>query len=147
MGLAENIGLVVLLAAVLLIVLIALRRALLSRAGGFDVSWRVNPAHNDRGWLLGQACYRGGQLGLYRSFSPLPMASKKFDRATLHLGKVRDPIDAERELLPANVVIVPGTYSGVTVEMALSVDALTALRSWVESRPPGSRLPDRPSSH
>jgi hypothetical protein len=72
MELAEIIGLIILVAAVLMIALIVVRRGLIIRAGGFDVSWRLRRRDDDRGWLLGQARYRGGRLGLYRSLSPLP---------------------------------------------------------------------------
>lgn len=141
MELAEVIGLVVLIAAALAIVVIAVRRALLVRAGGFDVSWRLRPSDTDRGWSLGQGRYRGSQLGLYRSFSPLPVAAKTLDRARLSLGAVREPVGAEPDLLPVDAVIVRCTDGGAPFELALSGDALTGLRSWVESRPPGSRSP------
>lgn len=141
MGLVEMVGFLVLAAVVLLIVIIVARRAVLVRAGGFDVSWRCNPAADDRGWLLGQARYRGDELGLYRSFSPLPTPALTVARASLLLGAIREPVGAEPDLLPPGVVIVPGSCQGVPLELALSEDALTALRAWVESRPPGSRLP------
>lgn len=141
MGLVEMIGFLVLAAVVLLVVFIIVRRAVLIRAGGFDVSWRCNPGANDRGWLLGQARYRGDELGLYRSFSPLPTPALTISRASLQLGAIRPPVGEEPELLPPGVVIVPGSFGGTPLELALTEDALTALRAWVESRPPGSRLP------
>ena len=137
MELAEVIGLAVLIAAALAIVVIAVRRALLTRAGGFDVSWRFKPTDTDRGWSLGQGRYRGSQLGLYRSFSPLPIAAKTLDRYRLNLGQARGPVGAEPDLLPVDAVIVRCTDGGAPFELAMSGDALTALRSWVESRPPG----------
>lgn len=139
MELAEVIGLVILIAAALAIVVIAVRRALLTRAGGFDVSWRMSPNGSDRGWTLGQGRYRGSHLGLYRSFSALPVAAKRLDRVRLTVGAVRDPVGAEPDLLPVGAVIVRCTDAGVPFELALSVDALTGLKSWVESRPPGMR--------
>ncbi len=139
MELAEVIGLAVLIAAALAIVVIAVRRALLTRAGGFDVSWRLKPSDTDRGWSLGQGRYRGSQLGLYRSFSPLPVAALTLDRARLSLGEVRGPVGAEPDLLPVDAVIVRCTDGGDPFELALSTGALTGLKSWVESRPPGLR--------
>ena len=143
MELAEVLGLVVVLGIIALIVLVVLRRAIVARAGSFDVSWRRRRAADDRGWLLGQARYRGGQLCLYRAFSVLPTAALILNRDDFTLGPVRPPIGAEPDLLPPGVVIVPGAATGIAIEMALSPDALTALRSWVESRPPGMRRPDR----
>jgi hypothetical protein len=139
MELAEVIGLVVLICLALAIVVIAVRRALLARAGGFDVSWRVTPNGSDRGWTLGQGRYRGSQLGLYRSFSPLPVAAKTLDRGRLTVGVVRDPVGAEPDLLPVGALIVRCSDGGSPLELALSVEALTGLKSWVESRPPGVR--------
>lgn len=139
MELAEVIGLFVLVAVALAIVVIAVRRALLTRAGGFDVSWRLHPDGSDRGWSLGQGRYRGSELGLYRSFSPLPVAARRLDRARLVIGSVRDPVGAEPDLLPVDAVIVRCTHGDAPFELALSGDALTGLKSWVESRPPGMR--------
>lgn len=143
MGLAETVGLAVLAVVVLLALIVASRRVVLIRAGGFDVSWRVRPGADDRGWMLGQARFRRGQLALYRSFSAWPTAAMTLDRSVLILGSVRGRIGAESDLLPASVVIVGGSCAGIPLELALSEDALTALRSWVESRLPGSRIPNR----
>lgn len=143
MELAEIVGLTLLIGVVALALVVVLRRAILVRAGGFDVSWRLNPARDDRGWMLGQARFRRGQLALYRSFSAWPTAALTLDRGALMLGMVREPIGAEPDLLPASTVIVTGSCAGTPLELAVTADALTALRSWVESRPPGSRLPNR----
>jgi hypothetical protein len=64
MGLAEFVGLGLLILVVVLALIVAVRRAILIRAGGFDISWRLRPANDDRGWMLGQARFRRGQLAL-----------------------------------------------------------------------------------
>lgn len=143
MELAEFVGLALLVVLVALGLIVAVRRVILIRTGGFDVSWRLRPANDDRGWMLGQARFRRGQLALYRSFSAWPTAAMTLDRSALVLGAVRPPHGAEPELLPASVAIVTGSCAGTPLELALTEDALTALRSWVESRPPGSRVPSR----
>lgn len=143
MGLAQAIGLTLVAAAVVLITIILIRRAVLVRAGGFDVSWRLHPGDDDRGWILGQARFHGGKLALYRSFSAWPTPSIVMGRAALGLGAIRAPMGAEPDLLPDGVAIVAGSWEQTPLELALAEDALTALRSWVESRPPGSRLPNR----
>ncbi len=141
MRLAEIIGLAVLVVVVVTIVVIAVRRTLLARAGGFDVSWRSRVSDGDRGWTLGQGRYRGRRLQLFRSFSPFPIPAMTLDRAQLVLAGERESVGAEPDLLPVGAVIVRCTHAGAPLELALSRDALTGLRSWVESRPPGSRLP------
>jgi hypothetical protein len=72
----EIVGLVLLLAVVLSIVAIAIRRSLLTRSGGVDVCWRKSASPDGRGWIFGQGRYGESELVLYRSFSPLPVASK-----------------------------------------------------------------------
>lgn len=141
MGWAELAGLIVLLLLVLLIAFIVVRRALVIRAGGFDVNWRRGSRDDDRGWTLGQARFQGERLVLYRSFSVWPAAAMSLNRAELVLGGVRSPLGAEPDLLPTGVAIVGAQYHGTDWELALTEDALTALRSWVESRLPGSRQP------
>ncbi len=143
MELAEFVGLTLLIVLIALGLILGLRRVLLIRAGGFDVSWRLRPGDHDRGWVLGQARFRRGQLALYRSFSAWPTAAMTLDRSALMLGAVRPPHGAEPELLPVSVAIVTASCAGTPLELALTDDALTALRSWVESRPPGSRSVSR----
>ncbi len=141
MDLAEVVGLAVLILLAVIVAVIAIRRTLLSRAGAFDVSWRAKPSRTDRGWALGQGRYRGSTLDLYRSFSPLPISSMRLHRAQLVLDQEREAVGAEPDLLPADAVIVRCRHRDAPLELALSVGALTGLRSWVESRPPGSRSP------
>ncbi len=136
MQLAETIGLVLLVAVVLAIVVIAVRRSLLNRSGGIDVCWRPDLSVAGRGWILGQGRYSGGELDLYRSFSPLPVVSRTLRRGTLAVGQSRAPEGAEPDLLPMDAVIVRCTDGGPPFELAMSSDALTGLRSWIESRPP-----------
>jgi hypothetical protein len=139
MKLAELIGLILLIAVVLAIVVIAIRRHLLTRSGGFDVSWRHDLEEAGRGWSLGQGRYRGGELDLYRSFSPLPIAAKTLYREKLVIGPTRAPAGTEPDLLPVGAMIVRCTDGGAACELAMSESALTGLRSWVEASPPGSR--------
>jgi hypothetical protein len=147
MKLAEVIGLILLLVLVLAIVVIAVRRQLLARTGGFDVSWRDDLSDDGRGWSLGQGRYRGGDLALYRSFSPLPLAARTLHRSALVIGATRAPVGTEPDLLPVGAVIVRCTEASVGCELAMSEEALTGLRSWVEASPPGSRMmPGDPST-
>ena len=139
MKLAEVIGLIALIAVVLAIVVIALRRSLLARSGGFDISWRQRSEDTGRGWTLGQGRYRGDSLDLYRSFSPLPLAARTLERVRLTIGPTRAPVGTEPDLLPVGALIVRCTDGDEIWELALSGEALTGLRSWVEASPPGSR--------
>ena len=87
MPLLEWIGLGLLVAVVAAIVWLTARRILLVRSGAIDICWRdrttAAPAHGS-GWSFGQAKYSGDELLLYRSFSPLPVASNSTPTGTQH---------------------------------------------------------------
>jgi hypothetical protein len=138
-SLAQILGLAILIALVLAIVVIAVRRSVLARSGGIDVCWRRKLRPDGRGWVLGQGRFHGDEFLLYRSFSPLPGAARTLHRESLVLGERRQPVGTEPDLLPVNAVIRRCTDGGLAFELALSEEALTGLRSWLESQPPGAR--------
>ena len=138
MQLAEIVGFVLLLAVIVLVVLLAVRRSSLARNGALDVGWRDQLDPDGRGWVLGQARYNEDRLDLYRSFSPLPIAAKQLRRNSLTLGDRRVPVGTELDRLPVGSVIVRCTGASGQLELAMSEDTLTGLRSWLESAPPGS---------
>lgn len=138
----EFIALGLLVAIVLLIVWVAVRRTLLTRGGGIDVCWRTDLRGNGSGWTLGQARYAGDVLLMFRSFAVLPTASRTLQRQSLVLGGRRAAIGAESDLLPAGAVIVRCTNSRGgrrEWELAMSEESLTGLRSWLESAPTAHR--------
>jgi len=138
-SLAQILGLAILIVLILAIVVIAVRRSVLARSGGIDVCWRRKLRPDGRGWVLGQGRFLGDEFLLYRSFSPLPGAARKLHRNALVLGERRSPVGTEPDLLPVNAVIRRCTDGGTAFELALSEEALTGLRSWLESQPPGAR--------
>jgi hypothetical protein len=138
-SLAQFLGLAVLVAVILSISVIALRRSVLVRSGAIDVSWRRRLQADGSGWVLGQGRYRDNELLLYRAFSPLPGASRRLHRESLKLGARRAAVGTEPDLLPVNTVIVRCTHGGSDLELALAEEALTGLRSWIESTPPATR--------
>ena len=135
---AEITGLALLLVLVLSIVAIAVRRARLTKSGGVDFCWRRSAASDGSGWIFGQGRYREGELTLYRSFSPLPVASKVLRRDRLILGDRRPMAGTEPDLLPVGSVVVRCTDGRTPLEIALSEEAITGLRSWLESVPPAT---------
>jgi hypothetical protein len=138
MQVAEIVVIVLLLAAVALAVLLAVRRASLSRSGAVNLGWRDQLDPEGRGWVLGQARYTEDRLDLYRSFSPMPVPAKHLPRASLRLGGRRAPVGTELDLLPPGSVVVRCANGGAELELAMAESALTGLRSWLESAPPGS---------
>jgi len=143
-ALAQILGVLVLVVVVLAIVVIAARRSALTRSGAIDVCWRPSRPRGSmtadgRGWVLGQGRFRDNEFLMYRSFSPLPGAARKLRRESLKLGNRRGPVGTEPDLLPVGSVIVRCTDGGGQLELALSEEALTGLRSWLESLPPATR--------
>lgn len=138
-SLAQGFGLAILVVVVLAIIVIAVRRSVLTRAGAIDICWRRTLTADGRGWVLGQGRYRDNEFLLYRSFSPLPGAARRLHRESLQLGDRRPLVGTEPDLLPVDSVIVRCTDGGSPIELALRDEALTGLRSWLESRPPATR--------
>lgn len=136
--LAQVLGIAVVVLVLVAILTIIVRRWVLGRVGGIDLCWRTNLRPNGTGWILGQGRFGKHELHLYRSFSPLPSASRRLPRRGLELGERRAPVGTEPDLLHANAVIVRCTDGGAPFELALSEQALTGLRSWLESLPPGT---------
>lgn len=141
---AEVIGLVLLLSLVIAIVAIAVRRSLLTRSGGVDLCWRKSSTSDGRGWVFGQGRYGEGELVLYRSFSPLPVASRVLRRDRLVLGDRRSVAGTEVDLLPVGSVVLGCKEGRTRLELALTEEAATGLRSWLESVPPATGLLGRP---
>jgi len=135
---AEEVGLALTLVLVLSIIAIAVRRSLLTRSGGVDVCWRTSLEPDGSGWIFGQGRYGEAEFTLYRSFSPLPVASRVLRRDELTLGTRRPLSGTEPDLLPVGSVVLRCTSDGAPVELALSEEAMTGLRSWLESIPPAS---------
>lgn len=135
---AEIVGLALLATLVMSIVVIAIRRWLLTRSGGVDFCWRRSVARDGSGWTFGQGRYRERELTLYRSFSPLPVASKILLRDRLVLLDRRPLAGMEPDLLPVGSVVMRCTDGRTPIELALSEDAITGLRSWLESVPPAT---------
>jgi hypothetical protein len=137
--LVQGLGLTILVVVVLAIVMIAVRRSTLARSGAIDICWRRSVSADGNGWVLGQGRFRENAFLLYRSFSPWPGAARTLHRGSLKLGARRARVGTEPDLLPVDAVIIRCTDGGSQIELALSEQALTGLRSWLESLPPATR--------
>lgn len=138
-SLAQGVGIAFLILVLVAIIMIAVRRSMLARAGAIDVCWRRSRSTDGEGWVLGQGRFRDNGFLLYRSFSPWPGAARTLHRNSLTLGDRRARVGTEPDLLPVDAVIVRCTDGGTHFELALSEQALTGLRSWLESLPPATR--------
>jgi len=146
LGVAEILGLLVLL-LVLMLAVLALRRRWLARQGGtFECSLRLHHKAPSTGWVLGVARYRDGRLEWFRFFSYSWRPRKSFCRDAVRVLETRDPGPVEAVALYADQRVLrfemadqagPGQW-----ELAMSPGSLTGLLSWLEAAPPGvSRFP------
>ena len=143
MGIADVLGLVLLL-AVLLAALLVGRRLRLVRRGGVDVALRTRPDAGGRGWHLGVARYQGDEFAWYRVSSLRSGPDRILTREQFEITNRREPTMPESYTVPSGSVVLACRVAGREVELAMGRDTLTGFLSWLESAPPGRNVP-RPS--
>lgn len=133
--------------ALLLVLLVvagwyALRWVRMRRLGGVSVALRWRPDRERSGWHLGIGRYRGEQFVWYRVWSLRTGPDRVFAREGLEIADRRDPIGTESYAVPAGATVLRcEPAGGEPVEIAMGPDALTGFLSWLESAPPGRRIP------
>ena len=140
--LADAVGLLLIPVLVYAIALVVRRRWVTRNGGTFELSYRPRPEgaperSRGRGWVLGLGRYSGDTLEFFRIFSVLPRPMVVLDRGDLHYTGQRSPERSEVHALYAGHVIVSCRTSLTGLELAMSADAVTGLRSWLEAAPPG----------
>ena len=134
------IALVVALA--LALVSIALRRRVLSRSGGaIELSLRLRPKSQGRGWVLGVGRFVGDDLQWFRVFSLSTRPRRTLSRRDLEVRVRRPPKGPEALALLKGAEVVELTSAGGKVEIAMDHSAMTGFLAWLEARPPGATLP------
>lgn len=133
------VGLVVLVLAALLT--LNLRRRALQRNGGtFDAGMRESTVASGKGWMLGIARYTGSSIDWYRVFSLSPRPRRRISRADLVVVGRRVPLGAEAYALLAGAVVIECVDAGQTIELGMTVPALTGFLAWLEAAPPGQAV-------
>lgn len=97
-------------------------------------------AHRPEGiedWSRGLLHYDTGRLDHYGRGGPFRGPLHQWQRAGLDLGVARALDPDEVPWLTTPVMAVPCVYAGDHFELALGQEHYTALRSWLESVPPG----------
>ena len=135
---------VALTGVLLLIVLALIIRLWNLGQGGMAAILRDIPAVGGHGWRHGVLRYRGDEARFYRLSSLRLWPDRRLGRRGLEVVSRRAPRGDEFDLMTEETVVLelldatadaPRGY-----ELALDRGALTAFRSWVESRPsPRSR--------
>lgn len=111
------------------------------RRAGTPVILRALPAESDRGWRHGSVHYTEYALVYYRLSALLPGPTLALPRGLVEVRSRRSPEGTEAEIMDPDVVVlqvhVSGTGpSGGDYEIAMAPILVTALSSWLESRPP-----------
>lgn len=134
---------VVCLLVVLLLAALAVRRRVLSRAGGaFSCALRRKHAGETtpRGWLLGVARYADERVEWFRIFSLSPRPQMILERRGLVINERRAPEGIEAYAVPHDSVVLTCTDRIGPVDLALPAAAATGLLVWLEAVPPGAHL-------
>ncbi|WP_329136676.1 DUF2550 domain-containing protein [Streptomyces sp. NBC_01476] len=145
MILAFQVGFGILAAALLGLFVFGLRRRLIQRPGGtFDCSLRLAPAEDaeggGKGWVYGVARYSGDRVEWFRVFSYSPRPRRVLDRPAIEVLGRRDPQGSEELALLSDAVVLSCRHRGMSLELAMSDDALTGFLAWLEAAPPGQRV-------
>jgi hypothetical protein len=126
--------------------LLVVRRRVLARNGGtFELSSRVRSSSTGRGWVLGIGRYYEEHLEWFRIFSPAPRPRLRWARADLVITGQRDPEGPETFALYGGHRIVECQTPAGSVELAMSLSALTGFSAWLEAAPPGTDWTQPPS--
>lgn len=137
---AEIAGLV-LLGAVLVVGLLAVRRVRFVRRGGVDVALRLSPDRAASRWHLGVARYQGDEFVWYRVGSLRSGPDTVVHRRGLAILARRTPAGSEAYAMPSSATVLRCRGRNGELELAMAPDALTGFLSWLESAPPGHAVP------
>jgi hypothetical protein len=121
---------------------ISLRRRFLSRSGGaIELSLRLKPKPQGRGWVLGVGRFVGDDLQWFRVFSLSTRPRRTLSRRDLQVRTRRAPQGPESLALLKGAEVVELTSSQGRVEIAMDPGAMTGFLAWLEAQPPGATLP------
>lgn len=132
---------VVLLAVLVALGLLLLRRVRLIRRGGVPVALRLRPELPASRWHLGVARYHGEQFVWYRAAGLGPGPDTVLRRGGLTIVSRRAPSGSEVYVMPAEATVLSCRDHSSDLELAMAPDALTGFLSWLESAPPGTTIP------
>ncbi len=130
---AEIVAGALILLAVVALTYIFVRRRLL--ASGAPLMLCALQLHGRSPYRLGLLRFSGSTLEWFTLIGPSPRPARTWERPRLELGPPGRPATAIAGIPEA--VTVEGHYDDDTFSMALAPAAYTAMRSWLESSPPG----------
>lgn len=134
----DSSGVLLLLVVLYGAALIVRRRLITYHGGTFELSHRVRPLGDGRGWVLGVGRYSGERLEWFRVFSLAPRPKRVWERESLSYDGSREPFGAEQMSLYPDHVVIRCQVCSRAVELAMSPASLTGFQSWLEAKPPGT---------
>jgi hypothetical protein len=137
-----EVALVLVLALAVLAVWYGVRWVRMRRAGGVSVALRWAPDKARSGWHLGIGRYEGDDFAWYRVWSLRTGPDRVFEREALEIADRRGPSGTEAYAVPpGSTVLRCESRTQEAIEIAMGPGALTGFLSWLESAPPGRRVP------
>ncbi len=120
----------------------SLRWVRMRRGGGVSVALRWRPDEARSSWHLGLGRYEGDEFVWFRVWSLRTGPDRVFQRASMEIADRRDPSGTEAYAVPdGSIVLRCESATQEAIEIAMGPGALTGFLSWLESAPPGRRLP------
>jgi hypothetical protein len=120
----------------------SLRWVRMRRGGGVSVALRWRPDEARSSWHLGLGRYEGEQFVWFRVWSLRTGPDRVFQRVSMEIADRRDPSGTEAYAVPeGSIVLRCESATQEAIEIAMGPGALTGFLSWLESAPPGRRLP------
>ncbi|WP_414939324.1 DUF2550 domain-containing protein [Amycolatopsis sp. cmx-11-51] len=120
----------------------SLRWVRMRRGGGVSVALRWRPDEARSSWHLGLGRYEGDEFVWFRVWSMRNGPDRVFQRASMEIADRRDPSGTEAYAVPdGSIVLRCESATQEAIEIAMGPGALTGFLSWLESAPPGRRLP------
>jgi hypothetical protein len=136
-GLADILGLILVLCVLYLGAIVARRRLIGRHGGTFEFSLRLSPGAASGGWAVGIGRYSGDHLEWFRTFSVSPRPSRSWTRDDLRYAGRRERTPAEEYAIYPDHVIVRCDGPSGSLEFAMALTAVTGFLAWLEASPPG----------
>jgi len=133
--LLDAVGVLIALCVVALGALGLRRQILVRRGSTVDISCRLRPGRQGRGWVLGVGRYDGDRLVWYRVFSLAPRPRRSIPRQELTIIRQRRPTGPENLSLLSGSVVLECSGRNGRVELAMSEAAVPGFQAWVEATP------------
>lgn len=137
MGIGQIIGLI-LLAGIIVIAALALRRLRIVRQGGIHVALRSRFNAAGHGWHQGVGRYRGDVFAWFRVSSLRSGPDLVLEREQLEIVERRRLTAPESYAMPSGSVVLRCRTGVDELELAMRQDTLTGFLSWLESAPPST---------